>query len=132
LCCIQATQQCGAEGFCCCAVYRLLNSVAQRDFAVVLYTGYLTVWRRGFLLLCCIKATQQCGAELSVFGLCRIQASQHVLYNYVCFFSERPLMPTVFRRVRKIAISGYLLCHACLSVHLHGTTRVPQDRFSLD
>ena len=65
LCCIQATQQCGAEQYCCCDVYRVINSVAQSDIALVLYTGYSTVWRR------------------AVLGLYRIQASQHALYNYV-------------------------------------------------
>jgi hypothetical protein len=34
------------------------------------------------------------------------------------------------RRVRKIAESDYSLRHVCLSVRLHGTTRLPLDGFS--
>jgi hypothetical protein len=44
------------------------------------------------------------------------------------FQSENPFI----RRVRKIAIRDYWLCHVCLSVGLHGTTRLPLDRFSLN
>ena len=148
--CIQAYQQCGAER-CCCAAHGLLNSVAQSDIVVVLYTGLSTVWRRAMLLYC-IQATQQCGAERcccctayrllnSVAQSCLYWAyTVYRLLNLSCIimstanvlFQRTPLMPTVFRRVRKIAISGYLLCHACLSVRPNGTTRVPQDRFPLD
>jgi hypothetical protein len=39
----------------------------------------------------------------------------------------------IFKHVRKIAESGYWLCHVCLSVCLsmclHGTTRLPYDGF---
>jgi len=129
LCCIQASQQCDADGFCCYAVYRLLNRVAQRDFAVMQYTRYSTVWRRGILLLCCIQATQQYGIErycfCAVYRLLNSVAQSclhwactvYRLLSMSCIimsaakvlFQRTPLMPTVFRRVRKIAISGYLL-----------------------
>ena len=45
------------------------------------------------------------------------------LYILVC-------NPVIFRRVRKIAISGYELRHACPSVPPYGTTRLPLDGFS--
>jgi hypothetical protein len=86
---------------CCCTAYRLLNSVAQS----CLYWAY-TVYR--LLNLSCI-----------------IMSTANVL------FQRTPLMPTVFRRVRKIAISGYLLCHACLSVRPNGTTRGPTGQISV-
>ena len=63
LCCIQSSQHCGAQRYCCYAVYRLLNIVGQSDIAVMLYTVFSTLWRTAILLLCCIQATQHCCAQ---------------------------------------------------------------------
>jgi hypothetical protein len=41
---------------------RLLIVVVHSDVAVMLYTGYSTVWRKAMLLYC-IQAYQQCGVE---------------------------------------------------------------------
>jgi len=38
----------------------------------------------------------------------------------------------VFRCVRKIAKSDYLLCHVYFSACPHGTTQLPLDGFSLN
>jgi len=133
--CRQATQPWGVERYCRCSVYRQINIVVQSNIDVVLYASYSTVWCRTILLLCCIQATQQCGVELywayTVYRLlslsCIITSTANVL------FQRTPLLPTVFRRVRKIAIIGCLLCHACLSVRPSAWNNSgPQDRFSLD
>ena len=71
------------------------------------------------------------GFELGIICLLVLLVLGKYLYMYGNTASKTQ---SVFRRVGKIVKSNYQLYHVCLSVllsvHLHGTTRLPLDGFS--